>query len=95
MSTPTVTELTQAISENNNGIIEDRYPYEYAHSFIMAYPETIPAKLIHPVSGNTLASPAREVSRVLHAWANECNVSAREMAEVLADAYISLHFSKN
>lgn len=93
MATPTVTELLQAISKDNNGIIESRYPYEYAHSFIMAYPETVPAKLIHPASGNSLASPAREVSRILHAWANTCNVPAKEMAEVLADAYLTRHFA--
>lgn len=95
MGTPTVNELLQAISMDNNGIVENRYPYEYAHSFILAYPETVPAKLIHPASGNSFASPAREVSRILHAWAQSCDVPAKEMAEVLADAYIARHFSKS
>ncbi|MBC9706038.1 MAG: hypothetical protein H9W81_13900 [Enterococcus sp.] len=92
MALPTTNELLEAISITNSGVIADRYPYEYAHSFIMAYPETVPSQLIHPAAGQRLASPAREVSRVLHAWAVSCNVSAKDMAEVLADAYIARHF---
>lgn len=95
MVTPTVTELLDSISADNDGIVESRYPYEYAHNFIMAYPETVPTKLMHPASGNSLSSPAREVSRILHAWAQSCDISAKEMAEILADAYLTRHFSKS
>lgn len=93
MEIPTTAELLGSISTGNNGFVESQYPYEYAHRFITSYPETIPTELLHPETSNRLTSPAREVSRILHQWAEQCGVSASELAVVLADAFVSRHFS--
>lgn len=92
MILPTPGELISGIKEGNNGVIDTEYPFAYAHRFIISYPETMPTEVHSKIAGKTqMLTLARSASAALQVWADEIGKEKKDLARVLADAYLAIH----
>lgn len=95
MTLPTVIHLINSIDNSNHGFVKNHYPYNYAHDFLIAYPEVVPKDVANFSKEHfqllAIEAPARQVSHILTKWAESINKDRHDLAVVLADAWVIQH----
>ncbi len=88
----TVAQLVTATTTSREQFTPGRYPWTYAADFIREHPHVVPAAIREQVDVDNPALYSRsEAAHMKTLWAKAEGREERELAEVLADAFLQVH----